>query len=81
MDIGAALAIRQQIIALSDSGVGVLIVSEDLAELFEICDRIAVLSAGRLSQPRAAAQTTMDEVGLLMGGMHAEPMRETAHAA
>jgi simple sugar transport system ATP-binding protein len=81
VDIGAALAIRQQIIALSDSGVGVLIVSEDLAELFEICDRIAVLSAGRLSPPRPAAQTTMDEVGLLMGGMHAAATREHAHAA
>ena len=80
VDIGAALAIRQQIIALSDSGVGVLIVSEDLAELFEICDRIAVLSDGRLSQPKPAAQTTMDEVGLLMGGMHEASVREHAYA-
>ena len=77
VDIGAALSIRQQIIALSDSGVGVLIVSEDLAELFEICDRIAVLSEGRLSAPRETRATTMDEIGLLMGGLH-EGM---AHAA
>jgi simple sugar transport system ATP-binding protein len=70
VDIGAALAIRQQVIALSDNGVGVLIVSEDLSELFEICDRIAVLSEGRLSPPRDARATTIDEVGLLMGGMH-----------
>jgi simple sugar transport system ATP-binding protein len=77
VDIGAALSIRQQIIALSDSGVGVLIVSEDLAELFEICDRIAVLSEGRLSVPLAVRQTTMDEIGLLMGGLH----EGRAHAA
>ncbi len=77
VDIGAALAIRQQIIALSDSGVGVLIVSEDLAELFEICDRIAVLSQGRLSAPRETRATTIDEIGLLMGGRR----EGLAHAA
>ncbi len=81
VDIGAALAIRQQIIALSDSGVGVLIVSEDLAELFEICDRIAVLSGGRLSTPKPPATTTLEEVGLLMGGQRQAAVREHAHAA
>jgi simple sugar transport system ATP-binding protein len=73
VDIGAALSIRQELIDLCNAGVGILVVSEDLNELFEICDRIAVLHGGHLSLPRPTATTTIDEVGLLMGGISAEP--------
>ena len=68
VDIGAALAIRQALMDLAASGSGVLLVSEDLAEIFEIADYIAVLSGGRLSPPRRTGETTVEEVGLLMGG-------------
>jgi ABC-type uncharacterized transport system ATPase subunit len=68
VDIGAALAIRQALMDLAASGSGVLVVSEDLAELFEISDYISVLSGGRLSPPRRTHETTVEEVGLLMGG-------------
>ena len=68
VDIGAALAIRQALMDLAAAGSGVLVVSEDLAELFEISDYIAVLSGGRLSPPRRTRETTVEEVGLLMGG-------------
>ena len=68
VDIGAALAIRQALMDLAAGGSGVLVVSEDLAELFEISDYIAVLSGGRLSPPRRTRETTVEEVGLLMGG-------------
>ena len=78
VDIGAALAIRQELIDLAASGVGILLVSEDLPELFEICDRIAVLFDGALTPPVPVAQTSIDAVGLLMGGASAE---ENAHAA
>ncbi|HET9019258.1 MAG TPA: ABC transporter ATP-binding protein, partial [Acetobacteraceae bacterium] len=79
VDIGAALAIRQALMDLAASGAGVLVVSEDLAELFEISDHIAVLSGGRLSPPRRTRETTVEEVGLLMGGRMAGS--ETARAA
>jgi len=81
VDIGAALAIRQALIDLCEAGVGVLVVSEDLAELFEICDRIAVLHGGRLSPPMPTAGTTVEEVGLLMGGMPAALTGPAAAAA
>ena len=55
--------------ALRDAGAAVLVVSEDLDELFEICDRIAVISKGRLSAARRVAETTSEEIGLLMGGL------------
>ncbi len=77
VDIGATLAIHQALIDLAESGAGVLVVSEDLSELFEICDRIAVLSQGRLSAPLPVAETSVEAVGLLMGGHHA-PAPEAA---
>ena len=58
VDIGAALAIRQALMDLAAAGTGVLVVSEDLAELFEICDRIAVLFGGPLSRAAAGRETT-----------------------
>jgi ABC-type uncharacterized transport system ATPase subunit len=68
VDVGAALLIHQALIGLRDAGAAVLVISEELDELFAICDRIAVLTAGRLSavQPRAAL--TVAAVGLLMAG-------------
>jgi simple sugar transport system ATP-binding protein len=77
VDVGAALSIRQALMDLTATGTGILVVSEDLSELFEISDRIAVLSHGRLSAPRRTAETSMEEVGLLMGGAAVE----MAHAA
>jgi simple sugar transport system ATP-binding protein len=68
VDIGAALAIRQDLMDLAASGAGVLVVSEDLDELLEIADRIAVLSGGRLSPPMPVADATVEGIGLLMGG-------------
>jgi len=70
VDVGAALAIHQSLLDLAAAGMAILIVSEDLEELFLLCDRIAVLHAGRLSAPTAVADTTIDAVGLLMGGLH-----------
>ena len=69
VDIAAAAAIRQAVIDLAAKGVAVLVVSEELSEIFEICDRIAVMAGGRLSAPRPVAQTNAQEIGLLMSGM------------
>ncbi len=68
VDVGAAAAIRQAILNLSATGAGVLIVSEDLDELFEICDRIAVIAEGRLSPARRTGNTSIEELGLWMSG-------------
>ena len=68
VDVGAAIAIRQALMDLAAAGSGVLVVSEDLAELFEISDSIAVLSGGRLSAPMRTRDTSVEAVGLLMGG-------------
>lgn len=81
VDVGAALTIHEALIRLRDAGAAVLVVSEDLDELFEICDRIAVMSRGRLSEPKRVADTNIDEIGLLMGGLFAEHEQpEAPHA-
>jgi general nucleoside transport system ATP-binding protein len=62
----------------------VLVVSQDLDELAEIADRIAVMFHGRLSAPLSAAEATRETLGLLMGGAKTgeEPsVAEVAHAA
>lgn len=69
VDVAAATYLRQQLIDLSRRGAAVLVVSEELEELFDICDRIAVMYQGRLSQPLARAACRIEEVGLLMAGV------------
>ncbi|RAI61041.1 ABC transporter ATP-binding protein [Roseicella frigidaeris] len=68
VDIGAAVAIHQALLDLAAAGAGVLVVSEDLDELLAIADRIAVLAGGRLSPPRPVGETSIEAIGLLMGG-------------
>jgi simple sugar transport system ATP-binding protein len=71
VDAGAAAVIRQALIDLSARGTAVLVISQDLDELAEIADRIAVMFHGRLSAPLRAAEATRERLGLLMGGSNA----------
>ena len=66
VDVGASAQIRQALIDLRDRGVAVLVVSEELDELIEICDRLAVIAQGRLSPPKPVRETSAEEIGLLM---------------
>jgi simple sugar transport system ATP-binding protein len=68
LDVAAAAQVRQALIDLRDDGVAVLVVSDDLDELFEICDSIAVIANGRISAKHAARDTNAEAIGLLMGG-------------
>jgi ABC-type uncharacterized transport system ATPase subunit len=68
VDVGASAQIRQALVDLRDEGVAVLIVSEELDELFEICDSLCVIARGRLSRTKAARETNAEEIGLLMSG-------------
>lgn len=73
VDAGAAARIRQALIDLARSGSAVLVISQDLDELFEICDSVAVMHDGRLSAPMPIGEASFEKIGLLMGG--AEPER------
>ncbi|WP_181183442.1 MULTISPECIES: ABC transporter ATP-binding protein [unclassified Mesorhizobium] len=81
VDAGAAAHIRQALIELARSGSAVLVISQDLDELFELSDAIAVMHNGELSQPLPIAEATFEKIGLLMGGAepgHAEHRMEVA---
>ena len=69
VDVGAAVAIQQAIVDLADNGAAVVLISQDLDELLGVCDRLAIIAGGQLSPPRPAAEMTMAEIGLLMGGI------------
>jgi general nucleoside transport system ATP-binding protein len=79
VDAGAALAIHEAIIALAAGGAAVVIISQDLDEIFLLSDRIAVIAAGRLSEPIPVREATLERIGLLMGGVAAAPA-EAVHA-
>ncbi len=70
VDAGAAALIRQELIDLAREGAGVLVISQDLDEIFEVADRIAVISRGELSEAKPADSVSREELGLLMAGAH-----------
>ena len=72
VDAGAAAAIQQALLDLAKAGAAVLVISQDLDELFAISDRLAVICEGRLSASRPTKDTTIAQAGLLMGGMFDE---------
>ena len=83
VDAGAAAVIRQALLDLSARGTAVLVISQDLDELAEIADRIAVMFHGHLSEPIDAAAATREKLGLLMGGASAAQatgQKEASHA-
>jgi len=78
VDAGAAARIHNALLALAEAGSAILVISQDLDELFQLCDRVAVLYHGRLSTPTLASETDVQRIGLQMGGMF--EAAERAHA-
>jgi general nucleoside transport system ATP-binding protein len=70
VDAGAAGFIRQAMIDLAARGTAILVISQDLDELLELCDRLAVINEGRLSDLMDVKDISIERVGLLMGGIH-----------
>jgi general nucleoside transport system ATP-binding protein len=82
VDVGAASIIRAELLRLRDEGCAVLVVSEELEELFEICDRLCVIAQGRLSPPLPTAQATVELIGEWMSGLWpAQPGASAAASA
>jgi simple sugar transport system ATP-binding protein len=76
VDVAACALIRQQIIDLAARGVGVLVISEDLGEILEMCDRVTVIAAGRMSPSRKVSDTGAEEIGRWMSGMFPDEVPE-----
>jgi simple sugar transport system ATP-binding protein len=69
VDVGAAAEIRAELLRLRDAGSAVLVVSEELDELFELSDRMVVMARGRLSPSIATAEATIELIGEWMSGL------------
>jgi len=68
VDAGSVAAIHRAIRALAAAGAAVVVVSQDLDELFAVSDRMAVMYAGRVSPPVTTADLSAATIGLLMSG-------------
>ncbi|MFL1528632.1 ABC transporter ATP-binding protein [Pseudomonas sp. O230] len=73
VDVGAAATIHRALIALRDAGAAILVISEDLDELFQISDRLGALCSGRLSPLKATVDTCLIDVGGWMAGQFDTP--------
>jgi len=85
VDVGAAAQIRGELLALRDVGCAVLVISEELEELFELSDRLVVIAGGRLSPSVPTREATIERIGQWMAGLFddgqaAVQPKETAHA-
>jgi simple sugar transport system ATP-binding protein len=69
VDVGAAVAIRNALIALRGQGCAIVVVSEELDELFELADRLVVLAQRRLSPAVPVRALGIDEIGRWMAGL------------
>lgn len=87
LDIGAVAYVHQQLLDAAAAGSAVLVISEDLDEVFALADRIAVMHHGRLSAALPTAQWTLASIGLAMAGADsgadtsADTSQEASHAA
>ncbi|HUL58238.1 MAG TPA: ABC transporter ATP-binding protein [Anaeromyxobacteraceae bacterium] len=81
VDVGATAQIRRELLALRDAGCAVLVVSEELDELFEVADRLHVMAKGRLSPSIPTSAATVELIGEWMSGLWAPPADEAAAPA
>jgi len=69
VDVGAAAQIRAELLKLRDGGCAILVVSEEMDELFELSDRLVVMAQGRVSPSLPIAEATIEKIGEWMSGL------------
>ncbi|GLQ08461.1 ABC transporter [Devosia yakushimensis] len=78
VDAGAAAAIHQALVDLAAAGSAIVVISQDLDELLALSDTLAVINLGRLSPAQPVGEMSVEEIGLLMGGVHGATEAEDA---
>lgn len=68
LDEGAIAAVHERLLAAKRKGAGILLVSEDLDELFTLADKIVVIYHGIVSQPLSVNDVTVQDIGIMMAG-------------
>lgn len=79
VDAGAAATIQQAVVDLAAQGSAMVIISQDLDELLTLCDKISVINSGHLSEAQKVGAISVEDIGLLMGGVHGEAEVRHAH--
>ena len=82
VDVGSAVAIHEALVELRDQGAAVLLISEDLDELYQLCTRIGAICAGRLSPLAPTSQVSIEQLGQWMAGeFESSDSEEAGHVA
>jgi simple sugar transport system ATP-binding protein len=68
LDIGATENVRRILLEERNQGAAILLISEDLEEIFALSDRIAVLYEGRIAGEHTSADADLEHIGLMMAG-------------
>jgi simple sugar transport system ATP-binding protein len=76
LDVGATEYIRQLLLEQRDQGTAVLLISEDLDEVLQLSDRIAVMFEGQTMGILSADQADLETIGMMMAGATAESLLE-----
>jgi len=72
VDAGAAAFIHQALLDMAQKGSAIVVISQDLDELLALCDTLCVINQGRLSAPMQVQNASIEQIGLLMGGVHGQ---------
>ena len=81
LDVGAIEYIHKKIMEQRDNGIGVLLVSTELEEVLKLSDRIAVMYEGQIMGIVTPSETTIEEMGLMMGGTPLAAIRQAGVSA
>ncbi len=68
LDVGATMYIHEQLVKERDNGKGILLISLELDEVFQLADRILVIYEGAIVAERSSKEATAQELGLYMAG-------------
>ncbi len=71
LDVASTQFVRNLLIELRNKGIGVLLISSDLDEVLDLSDRMAIMYEGRFLALKPTREYTLQEIGLLMGGVGA----------
>lgn len=77
LDVQSTIAARQALLHARDDGAGILLISEDLEELFNLCDQLIVMYAGRIAGKFHPEETDIYEVGHIMTGSGEENVADS----
>ena len=75
LDVAATQQVQDWLVAARDNGAGVLLISEDLDEVMQLSDHIAVIYEGQIVGSMPAHRADRETIGLMMAGGHRAPAR------